>query len=74
MRLRRERTTGSFEAPQSALAAGRLLAAQLFDIRPSDPLTYAAVAAALLVTGLAACAVPAFRAMRMDPLVALREE
>jgi len=57
-----------------ALAAGRLLATQLFDVRPSDPLTYAAVAAALLVTGVAACAVPAFRAMRMDPLVALRGE
>jgi len=57
-----------------ALAAGRLLAAQLFEVRPSDPVTYALVAAALLATGLAASAIPAFRAMRVDPLVALRDE
>jgi putative ABC transport system permease protein len=57
-----------------ALAAGRLLATQLFEVRPGDPVTYVAVAAALLATGLAACAVPAFRAMRVDPLAALREE
>jgi putative ABC transport system permease protein len=57
-----------------ALAAGRLLAAQLFEVRPSDPATYAIVAAALLATGLAASAIPAFRAMRVDPLVALRDE
>jgi putative ABC transport system permease protein len=57
-----------------ALAAGRLLAAQLFEVHPTDPVTYAAVAAALVATGLAACAIPAFRAMRVDPLVALRDE
>jgi putative ABC transport system permease protein len=44
-----------------ALAAGRLLAAQLFEVRPSDPATYALVAAALLATGLAASAIPALR-------------
>ncbi len=57
-----------------AFAAGRLIAAQLFEVRPSDPLTYAGVAAALLATGLMACALPAWRAMRVDPLVALRDE
>ena len=59
-----------------AAAAGtsRLLATQLFDVRPTDPGTYLSVAGALLLTGLAACAVPAFRAMRVDPLVALRDE
>jgi putative ABC transport system permease protein len=57
-----------------ALAAGRLLAAQLFEVRSTDPVTYAAVAAALLATGLAACEIPALRAMRVDPLVALRDE
>lgn len=43
-------------------------------VNPLDPLTLAAVGAALLATGMAACLVPAFRAMRVDPLVALRNE
>jgi ABC-type antimicrobial peptide transport system permease subunit len=58
----------------AALAAGRLLASQLFEVKPSDPATYAAVAFALLATGLLACTIPALRAMRVDPLVALRNE
>jgi putative ABC transport system permease protein len=57
-----------------ALGAGRLLASQLFEVQPTDPATYAAVALALLVTGLVACGIPAMRAMRVDPLVALRDE
>jgi putative ABC transport system permease protein len=57
-----------------ALAAGKLIAAQLFDVRATDPLTYTAVAAALLLTGAVASAIPAIRATRVDPLVALREE
>jgi len=58
----------------AALAAGRMLAAQLYDVKPFDPVTIGAVAAALLLTGLAASLVPAIRAMRVDPLVALRNE
>ena len=58
----------------AALAAGRLLAAQLFEVKPTDPATYAAVASVLLATGLLACTIPALRAMRVDPLVALRNE
>jgi predicted permease len=58
----------------AALGAGRLLASQLFDVKPTDPATYAAVALALLITGLLACGIPALRAMRVDPLVALRDE
>jgi putative ABC transport system permease protein len=58
----------------AAMGTGRLLANQLFEVRPTDPLTFAAVAAILAATGLAACAIPAFRAMRVDPLVALRNE
>ena len=57
-----------------AMGAGRLLASQLFEVRPADPATYVAVAFVLLATGLIACAVPAVRAMRVDPLVALRDE
>ena len=58
----------------ASLAAGRLLASQLFEVQAGDPLTYFAVAAALLLTGMAACAIPAMRAMRVDPLIALRSE
>jgi putative ABC transport system permease protein len=57
-----------------AQGAGRLLESQLFEVRPTDPATYLAVAFVLLATGLLACAIPAWRAMRVDPLVALRNE
>jgi putative ABC transport system permease protein len=57
-----------------AFAAGRLLATQLFEVKATDPATYAAVAAALAITGFAACVVPALRAMRVDPIVALRND
>jgi putative ABC transport system permease protein len=57
-----------------ALGAGELLASQLFEVPSTDPITYAAVSVALLVTGLAACAVPAFRATGVDPMVALRND
>jgi putative ABC transport system permease protein len=58
----------------AALATGRLIASQLFEVHPTDPLTYVAVSAALLATGIVACLVPAVRAMRVDPLIALRYE
>ena len=50
------------------------LATLLFDVKPFDFLTYAAVAALLLATALAACYLPSRRAMRIDPAVALRIE
>ena len=58
----------------AAMLAGRLLATQLFEVRPTDPVTYATVAGALALTGFAACLVPAWRAKRVDPIVALRNE
>ncbi|MEO8369080.1 MAG: ABC transporter permease [Candidatus Solibacter sp.] len=58
----------------AAIGAGRVIATQLFEIKPTDPVTYAAVALVLLLTGVLACAIPALRAMRVDPLVALRNE
>ena len=57
-----------------ALAATRLLTAQLFVITPTDPAVFAGVAAALTVAGLAACVIPARRATRADPILALRQE
>ena len=57
-----------------SVAATRLLRSLLFEVKPNDPLTYAAVAGLLGVIALAACCVPALRATRVDPLVALRQE
>jgi putative ABC transport system permease protein len=57
-----------------SLAVSRAIASQLFGVSPYDPATLASVAAVLLLTGLVACWVPARRATRVDPLVALRYE
>jgi predicted permease len=51
-----------------------VLSSLLFGVSARDPLTLAAVVALVLVTTLAACSVPAMRATRIDPMVALREE
>ena len=55
-----------------AMAGGSVLRSFLFETRTTDPLTYAAVFAGVLVMTVAASVVPAVRAMRVDPLVALR--
>jgi ABC-type antimicrobial peptide transport system permease subunit len=57
-----------------SLALGRIVRNILFQISPGDAATYVAVTAALLLVALAACIVPALRATRVDPLVALRSE
>jgi len=57
-----------------AWALSQVVATLLFRVRMRDPLTYAAVAAILTLVTLAACAVPAYRASRVDPMAALREE
>lgn len=58
----------------AATAATRGLAQLLFGIAPFDLATYAAVGVALIAIGLAACWIPARRAARIDPMVALRHE
>ncbi|MEO8429937.1 MAG: ABC transporter permease [Acidobacteriota bacterium] len=57
-----------------ALAASRLLAGLLYGVTATDTGTFFAAGVLVLVTALAACAVPARRAMRVDPLVAMRSE
>jgi putative ABC transport system permease protein len=57
-----------------AVAAARLLATQLFAVAPTDPVVFTGVAAALTLAGFAACVIPARRATRADPILALRQE
>jgi len=57
-----------------ALALGRALTSMVFEVRPSDPTTLTVVTALLMLVALAATLVPAMRATRVTPLVALRRE
>jgi len=66
--------TGLVAGILGALAATRAIAALLFEVRPSDPLTYGVIAALLTMAALAACYLPARRATAIDPLIALRHE
>ena len=57
-----------------ALGVTRYLASMLYNVHANDPVTMIAVAILLMLVALAACYVPARRAMRVDPMVALRYE
>jgi putative ABC transport system permease protein len=56
-----------------ALIVSHLMAGLLYGVSPSDPLTFISLAVVLVLVALAACYIPARRAMRVDPIVALRE-
>jgi putative ABC transport system permease protein len=58
----------------AAAGGARVLASQLFGVTPSDPVTFAAVPLVLGAVAALACYLPARRASRLDPLVALRRE
>jgi putative ABC transport system permease protein len=58
----------------AALGVTRVLSQVLFGVSPTDPLTYVSVAALLLAVAAAASYVPARRAMKIDPILALRDE
>jgi predicted permease len=57
-----------------SLAVTRLLGTMLYDVKPGDPVTLVAVSIVLMLVALAACYIPARRAVRVDPLLALRHE
>ena len=58
----------------AALSLSRLLATQLFQVSPFDPLTFAVTSVVLLMAAILASYVPARRAAKIDPIVALRYE
>ena len=58
----------------AALALTRLMSSLLFGLSATDPLTFAGVSMVMAAVALAACAIPAHRAARMDPVMALRHE
>jgi ABC-type antimicrobial peptide transport system permease subunit len=58
----------------AAIGLSRLLTSLLYDVDATDPATYAVVLALLGLVALVACAIPALRATRVDPLVVLRSE
>jgi ABC-type antimicrobial peptide transport system permease subunit len=58
----------------AAFAATRVMTSFLYGIQPTDPLTFGVVSGLLGIVALLACYVPAQRAMRVDPMEALRHE
>ncbi len=58
----------------AALALNKFIASELYEVKPTDPATFIGVSIMMLVVACLACAIPALRAMRTDPTIALRHE
>jgi ABC-type antimicrobial peptide transport system permease subunit len=58
----------------AAIAAGRLVASLLYGVTPNDPVTATTVAGCLVIAGIAAASVPAWRAARVDPAATLKSD
>jgi ABC-type antimicrobial peptide transport system permease subunit len=58
----------------ASVAAARLIAGLLYAVGPLDPIVFVSVSALLALAGIVATLIPARRAMRVDPIVALRVE
>ena len=67
-------TLGLFAGLAGSLALTRFLQTMLFGVRATDPITFAAISGLLAAIAMAACFIPARKATRVDPLVALRHE
>jgi putative ABC transport system permease protein len=65
---------GMIAGTLAAAVLSRVLRGMLFDVSPADPVTYVVVLALFAATALAALIVPSRRALRVDPLIALRAE
>jgi predicted permease len=65
---------GAAAGTVAALGLTQLMASQLFGVSAHDPLTFAAVALLLMLVAIVACYIPALRATRVDPMVAMRYE
>jgi ABC-type lipoprotein release transport system permease subunit len=72
--LRRSPAFALAAVPTLAVAAAQLLRTQLFGVQPADPLTFVVVPLLLGAVALIACYIPARRAARVDPMVALRQD
>jgi hypothetical protein len=67
-------TVGMILGLAGSLAVARFLARQVWNVSPFDPLAFVIVSLILLAAGLQACILPALRASRIDPIIALRQD